>query len=72
MNFKYYIFILKLFLFFKVGVNIFGNLDKMKICVGKVKYKDDVIFVVIYKVDSMCMDLGRCIVEWFYCIVGVR
>lgn len=42
MNFKYHISILKSPLPFKAGVNISGNLDKMKIRVGKAKYKDDV------------------------------
>jgi hypothetical protein len=57
---------------FKAGVNISGNLDKMKIRVGKAKYKDDVTPAAIHKVDSTRMDLGRRIVERFHRIVGVR
>ena len=72
MNFKYHISILKSPLPFKVGVNISGNLDKMKIRVGKAKYKDDVTPAAIHKVDSTRMDLGRRIVERFHRIVGVR
>jgi hypothetical protein len=53
-------------------VNISGNLDKMKIRVGKAKYKDDVTPAAIHKVDSTRMDLGRRIVERFHRIVGVR
>ena len=49
-----------------------GNLDKMKIRVGKAKYKDDVTPAAIHKVDSTRMDLGRRIVERFHRIVGVR
>ena len=59
MNFKYHISILKSPLPFKAGVNISGNLDKMKIRVGKAKYKDDVTPAAIHKVDSTRMDLGR-------------
>ena len=40
-------------------MNISGNLDKMKIRVGKAKYKDDVTPAAIHKVDSTRMDLGR-------------
>lgn len=58
MNFKYHISILKSPLPFKAGVNISGNLDKMKIRVGKAKYKDDVTPAAIHKVDSTRMDLG--------------
>lgn len=72
MNFKYHISILKSPLPFKAGVNISGNLDKMKIRVGKAKYKDDVTPAAIHKVDSTRMDLGRRIVERFHRIVGVR
>ena len=72
MNFKYHISILKSPLPFKAGVNISGNLDKMKIRVGIAKYKDDVTPAAIHKVDSTRMDLGRRIVERFHRIVGVR
>ena len=72
MNFKYHISILKSPLPFKAGVNISGNLDKMKIRVGKAKYKDDVTPAAIHKVDSTRMDLGKRIVERFHRIVGVR
>lgn len=71
MNFKYHISILKSPLPFKAGVNISGNLDKMKIRVGKAKYKDDVTPAAIHKVDSTRMDLGRRIVERFHRIVGI-
>ena len=53
-------------------MNISGNLDKMKIRVGKAKYKDDVTPAAIHKVDSTRMDLGRRIVEQFHRIVELR
>lgn len=72
MNFNYHISILKSPLPFKAGVNISGNPDKMKIRVGKAKYKDDVTPAAIHKVDSARMDLGKRIVERFHRIVGSR
>lgn len=72
MNFNYHISILKSPLPFKAGVNISGNPDKMKIRVGKAKYKDDVTPAAIHKVDSTRMDLGKRIVERFHRIVGSR
>ncbi len=72
MNFKYHISILKSPLPFKAGVNISGNPDKMKIRVGKAKYKDEVTPVAIHKVDSTRMDLGKRIVERFHRIAGSR
>ena len=65
MNFKYHISILKSPLPFKAGVNISGNLDKMKIRVGKAKYKDDVTPAAIHKVDRTRMDIGRLFVVLF-------
>lgn len=65
MNFQYHISILKSPLPFKAGVNISGNLDKMKIRIGKAKYKNDVTPVAIRKVDSTRVNMGRNIVRDF-------
>ena len=65
MNFDYHISILKSPLPFKAGVNISGNLDKMKIRVGKTKYKDAVTPVAIHRVDSLRMNMGQQIVQEF-------
>ena len=65
MNFDYHISILKSPVPFKLGLNISGNLDKMKFRLGKAKYKDDVTPVAIYKVDTMRMNMGRNIVRDF-------
>ena len=65
MNFKYHISVLKSPVPFKLGVNITGNLDKMKFRVGKAKYKDMVTPVAIRKVDSTRINLGENIVRDF-------
>lgn len=65
MNFDYHISILKSPLPFKMGVNITGNLDKMKFKLGKAKYKDAVTPVEIRKVDSTRINMGRQIVNDF-------
>ena len=65
MNFKYHISVLKSPVPFKLGVNITGNLDKMKFRIGKAKYKDMVTPVAIRKVDSTRVNLGRSIVSDF-------
>ena len=65
MNFKYHISVLKSPVPFKLGVNITGNLDKMKFRVGKAKYKDMVTPVAIRKVDSTRINLGQNIVHDF-------
>lgn len=72
MNFDYHISILKSPLPFKAGVNITGNLDKMKIRVGKAKYKDDVTPAAIHRVDSTRLDLGKRIVEEFQRVIRAR
>lgn len=59
MNFDYHISILKSPLPFKAGVNVSGNLDKMKYRIGKAKYKDAVSPAEIRKVDSTRVDLGQ-------------
>ena len=61
MNFNYHISILKSPLPFKAGVNISGNLDKMKFRIGKAKYKD--------AVDSTRMNMGNEIVNRFRRVV---
>ena len=63
MNFNYHISILKSPIPFKLGLNISGNLDKMKL--GKAKYKDDVTPVAIHRVDSTRINMGRNIVDDF-------
>lgn len=65
MNFDYHISILKSPLPFKMGVNITGNLDKMKFKLSKAKYKDAVTSVEIRKVDSTRINMGRQIVNDF-------
>ena len=53
MNFNYHISILKSPLPFKAGVNISGNLDKMKFRIGKAKYKDAVTPAAVHRVEWM-------------------
>lgn len=65
MNFDYHISILKSPIPFKLGLNIRGNLDKMKFGLGKAKYKDAVTPVEIRKVDSTIVDMGDQIVRDF-------
>lgn len=65
MNFNYHISILKSPIPFKLGLNISGNLDKMKFRLGKAKYKDDVTPVEIRRVDSTRINMGRNIVDDF-------
>lgn len=69
MNFNYHVSILKSPLPFKAGVNITGNLDKMKIRVGKAKYKDAVTPAAVHKVDSTRVNMGNQIVDRFRRIV---
>ncbi len=65
MNFDYHISILKSPVPFKLGLNISGNLDKMKFGMGKAKYKDAVTPVEIHKVDSAIVTMGEQIVRDF-------
>lgn len=69
MNFNYHISILKSPLPFKAGVNISGNLDKMKFRIGKAKYKDAVTPVAVHRVDSTRMNMGNEIVNRFRRVV---
>lgn len=69
MNFNYHISILKSPLPFKAGVNISGNLDKMKFRIGKVKYKDAVTPAAVHRVDSTRMNMGNEIVNRFRRVV---
>lgn len=65
MNFDYHISILKSPLPFKAGVNVSGNLDKMKFRIGKAKYKEAVSPAEIRKVDSTRVNLGHEITKNF-------
>ena len=65
MNFDYHISILKSPIPFKLGLNIRGNLDKMKFGLGKAKYKNAVTPVEIHKVDSTIANMGQHIVTDF-------
>ena len=65
MNFNYHISILKSPIPFKLGLNISGNLDKMKFGMGKAKYKNAVTPVEIHKVDSTIVNMGEQIVRDF-------
>ena len=69
MNFNYHISILKSPLPFKAGVNISGNLDKMKFHIGKAKYKDAVTPAAVHRVDSTRMNMGNEIVNRFRRVV---
>lgn len=69
MNFNYHISILKSPLPFKAGVNISGNLDKMKFRIGKAKYKDAVTPAAVHRVDSTRMNMGNEIVNRFRRVV---
>lgn len=69
MNFNYHISILKSPLPFKAGVNISGNLDKMKFRIGKAKYKDAVTPAAVHRVDSTRMNIGNEIVNRFRRVV---
>jgi len=69
MNFNYHISILKSPLPFKAGVNISGNLDKMKFRIGKAKYKDAVTPAAVHLVDSTRMNMGNEIVNRFRRVV---
>lgn len=65
MNFDYHISILKSPLPFKAGVNIRGNMDKMKFSIGKAKYKDAITPTSVHKVDSTLVTRSNQIVERF-------
>lgn len=69
MNFDYHISILKSPIPFKLGLNISGNLEKMKFGLGKAKYKDAVTPVERHRVDSTIVDMGRQIVRDFRQII---
>ena len=72
MNFDYHISILKSPLPFKAGVNITGNMDKMKFRIGKAKYKDAVTPVEIHKVDSTRTHMGEEISRRFHRVVTAQ
>lgn len=72
MNFDYHISILKSPLPFKAGVNITGNMDKMKFRIGKAKYKDAVTPVEIHKVDSTRTHMGEEISRRFHRVVSAQ
>ena len=72
MNFNYHISILKSPLPFKAGVNITGNLDKMKFRVGKAKYKDAVTYAAVLRVDSTRVNMGNEIVNRFRRVITGR
>lgn len=65
MNFDYHISVLKSPVPFRLGINVRGNLDKMKIGVGKVLYKNSFTPAYIRAVDSARLDLGNQIVRQF-------
>jgi len=65
MSLNYHISVLKSPLPFRLGVNITGTLDKMKIRLGGTKYKDAVTPAEIRKVDSTRMNMGNMIIDRF-------
>ena len=64
-NFNYHISVLKSPVPFKLGINVKGNLEKLKFGVGKALYKNAFTPAEIRKVDSARLDLGRQIVRQF-------
>lgn len=59
MTFKYHISLLKSPLPFRAGLDVYGNLDKMKFRITKAKYKDIFMPSKRTKVDSTQLDLKR-------------
>ena len=65
MKLNYHISVLKSPLPFRLGVNITGDIDNMKIRLGGTKYKDAVTPAEIRKVDSTRINMGDMIVHRF-------
>lgn len=65
MNFNYHISVLKSPIPFKMGINVRGNLDKIRIGLGKALYKNSFTPAYIREVDSARLDLGRQIMQQF-------
>ena len=65
MNFNYHISVLKSPIPFKLGINVRGNLDDIKIGLGKVLYKNSFTPAMTRQIDSARLDLGRQIVQQF-------
>lgn len=65
MNFDYHISVLKSPVPFKLGINVRGNLDKMKFGVGKALYKNAFTPAYTRMVDSARLDLGGQIIRQF-------
>lgn len=57
MNFKYHVSVLKSPIPFKFGINLSGNADKMKVRLGKSKYKPDKAGETIAIVDTTRINL---------------
>jgi len=70
MSLDYHISVLKSPVPFKMGINIKGNLDKMKIRFGGAKYKDAVTPVEIRKVDSTRINMGNEIIRRFRRVIN--
>ncbi|MCP9612156.1 AsmA family protein [Coprobacter tertius] len=65
MTFNYHVSILKSPLPFKAGVDIYGNIDKVKFRITRAKYKNLVSPAQIREIDSTRMNMGRMIIDHF-------
>lgn len=63
MNFKYHISVLQSPLPFRVGVNVFGNLDDFDFKIGRALYKSDAIPVELALVDTVRVNLREQIAD---------
>lgn len=71
MTFNYHVSILKSPLPFKAGVDIYGNLDKVKFKITRAKYKNMVSPAYIQKIDSTRMNMGKVINSHFRRLINL-
>ena len=70
MSFNYHVSILKSPLPFKAGVDLYGNLDKVKFRITRAKYKNMVSPVQIRQIDSTRINMGKVITSHFKRLVN--
>lgn len=70
MSFNYHVSILKSPLPFKAGVDLYGNLDKVKFRITRAKYKNMVSPVQIRQIDSTRLNMGNVITSHFKRLVN--
>ena len=70
MSFNYHVSILKSPLPFKAGVDLYGNLDKVKFKITRAKYKNMVSPVQISQIDSTRLNMGKVITSHFKRLVN--